>query len=116
MNPKEKMVILVLTFTFAVGVLVNIYKKTRLRVQATRLPIEVINSGNELNQDSLIDINKATREQLEALPGIGPVLAQRIIDYRQRKGGFKNIEELRNVPGIGPKRLTMIMGLVKVKK
>jgi len=52
-----------------------------------------------------LDINTATRVELESLPGIGPVLAQRIIDYRERHGPFASVEAIDNVPGIGPKRL-----------
>ncbi len=52
-----------------------------------------------------IDVNKATREDLEALPGIGPVLAGRIIAYRQTHGPFRRIEDLQKVSGIGPKNL-----------
>ncbi len=50
-----------------------------------------------------LNINTAAREELEALPGIGPVIAQRILDYRQTHGNFKNKEDLQNVKGIGPK-------------
>ena len=55
-----------------------------------------------------IDLNLASKEDLEALPGIGPVLAGRIVDYRQRRGPFKNIDDLENVSGIGPKKLALI--------
>lgn len=51
----------------------------------------------------LIDLNTATPIQLEHLSGIGPVLAERIAAYREGMGGFRNIEELKNVKGIGPK-------------
>jgi competence protein ComEA len=50
-----------------------------------------------------VNLNTATAAQLEALPGIGAKTAQRILDYRQKSGGFKKIEELMNVKGIGEK-------------
>jgi competence protein ComEA len=48
-----------------------------------------------------VNLNTATAAELEALPGVGPVLAQRIIDHREKHGGFRSVEELREVPGIG---------------
>jgi competence protein ComEA len=55
-----------------------------------------------------IDLNQATQNDLEALPGIGPVIAGRIIDYRQKHGPFKRIDDLEQVSGIGPKKLAQI--------
>jgi competence protein ComEA len=52
-----------------------------------------------------LEINSATAADLEALPGIGPALAQRIVDYRQRHGPFNKIDDLEKVSGIGPKKL-----------
>ena len=51
----------------------------------------------------VVNLNTAPAEQLERLPGVGPSTAARIIEYRQKNGGFKKIEELMNVRGIGEK-------------
>ncbi|MEW6660128.1 MAG: helix-hairpin-helix domain-containing protein [Thermodesulfobacteriota bacterium] len=55
-----------------------------------------------------LDINQATAADLDALPGIGPALARRIIEYRQAHGPFKKIDDLEQVSGIGPKKLAQI--------
>lgn len=59
-----------------------------------------------------LDLNTATAEQLDSLPGIGPVTAQKILDYRQEHGAFHSLAELEGVPGIGPGRLSQLKGLV----
>ena len=61
-----------------------------------------------------IDINRADAEQLTALPGIGEVLAGRIVAYREENGSFLSTQELQNVEGIGEKRLDAILGLITV--
>jgi competence protein ComEA len=59
-----------------------------------------------------LNLNTATAAQLEALPGIGPVLAQHIVDYRTRHGQFRSVDELRQVEGLGGARFTQIKPLV----
>lgn len=61
-----------------------------------------------------VAINTATAEQLESLPGVGPALAQRIIEYRRQHGPFKSVDELLNVKGIGQKKLEALRPYVKL--
>ncbi|MEU1135153.1 ComEA family DNA-binding protein, partial [Streptomyces sp. NPDC005900] len=60
-----------------------------------------------------VGLNTATAEQLDELPGVGPVLAQHIIDYRTEHGGFRTVEELREVNGIGDRRFADLQDLVR---
>lgn len=60
-----------------------------------------------------IPLNTATVDQLDTLPGVGPVLAQHIIDYRTQHGGFRSVDELREVNGIGDRRFADLRNLVR---
>jgi competence protein ComEA len=62
----------------------------------------------------LVDINIATVDELDALPGIGPTTAQNIVDYRDANGPFTQIEDIMNVPGVGPSTFDSIKGLITV--
>jgi competence protein ComEA len=59
-----------------------------------------------------VSLSAATAEQLDALPGVGPVLARHIIDYRMQHGGFTSVEQLRDVNGIGDRRFSDLKSLV----
>lgn len=57
----------------------------------------------EVLVEKSVNINTATLEELDKLPGVGPVIAQRIIDYREQNNGFYDVQELMDVSGIGEK-------------
>lgn len=65
-------------------------------------------------ESGLVNVNTAVVAELEKLPGIGPSLAQRIIDYRSKNGPFSSVEEIDNVEGIGPGKLEGLEGLVTI--
>jgi competence protein ComEA len=61
-----------------------------------------------------IDLNTATAAQFDALPGVGAAMAQRIVDYRQKNGSFKKVEDLMNVRGIGEKNFLKLKPYITV--
>lgn len=73
------------------------------------------NNNEEGNKTSKVNINTATQTELETLPGIGPSTASKIIAYRKEKGKFKNIEELKDVSGIGNSKYDKVKDLISVK-
>lgn len=71
---------------------------------------EPVQSGQPVN------INTASAETLDTLPGIGPVLAQRIVDWRAQYGAFSSVEQLTDVPGIGEAKLEKIRAMITVEE
>lgn len=65
-------------------------------------------------ETSVVDLNTATLDQLDALPGVGPVLAQRILDYRDEHGRFESVDDLQQVTGIGTRKFAELRELVRV--
>ena len=63
-------------------------------------------------EPQVVNINTATVQDFENLPGIGPVMAQRIVDYRDEHGPFKSVEELTKVKGIGESKLEELLDLI----
>lgn len=88
----------------------------QMKPRATEAPLTAGKSGkppaNAANEP--IDLNEATQEELETLPGIGPVLARQIIDYRAQ-GKFQCVDDLMGVSGIGTKRLESVRRFVTVR-
>jgi len=69
-------------------------------------------SGSPPAGSGPVSLSTATAEQLDALPGIGPVTAQKIVDYRTAHGAFQSVDELDAISGIGPAKLDQLRGLV----
>ena len=92
----------------------------RLRPSRTTVPVSVptipgaIPSATTSATTSLINLNSATSDQLDTLPGVGPSTAKAIISYRSRKGPFGKVEDLLNVPGIGPAKVAALRDQVTV--
>lgn len=94
MNRKELVVMAALITVLAVITIVRYARRRGME----RAWAEIVEEGNRR-----ISVNAADAMELEALPGIGPALARRIIDYREQCGGFRCLDELRHVRGIGEK-------------
>jgi len=65
---------------------------------------------------AIVNLNTATQAQLESLPGLGPKVAERILEYREKNGKFKNVEDLMNVKGIGEKSFLKLKPLLTVSE
>ena len=73
-------------------------------------------SANKKPPESPVNLNTATSEQLQLVPGIGPVTADKIVQMRKSYGAFKSVDDLRAVRGIGPKRLEKMRKYLTVGK
>ena len=125
---KQKIPILALITCIFLGFLLGFFtgrNLDRTPVQIQTLPpatvrtssveesVATAQSGGQ-NQTFPININTATAQQLEALPGIGPTYAQRIVDYRNTNGPFTSPSQLLNISGIGEKRLAAIWDYITI--
>ena len=79
-----------------------------------RVPLQTSSRASRQPIIEKLELNRATEQEFEALPGIGPVLAERIVEYRQSRGAFRNVDQLRNVKGIGKKKFERIRTFVSV--
>lgn len=91
-------------------------KEPQEETKVSSIPLQPTQQTFQANPSPRIDINTASQTELESLPGIGPVLAQRIIAYRQEHGAFARSEDIVAVPGIGEATYERIKNLITVGK
>lgn len=127
LTATERKVILFLTVTFLIGAGIRLYQETfpstkQFDYRASDSTYAALNESidkEQLQGDSLstgiVNINKATKEQLMSLPSIGEVTAERILLYRDEAGDFKNIDDLKNIKGITKKKFEQLKPFVTVK-
>jgi competence protein ComEA len=124
MNSKERTVLVFLIAVMLAGAGVSawhhhqVQKNLKIIQSAVRTRQSALDSAQSAVRSPqsavLVDLNTATASELDLLPGIGPALAQRIIEYRSKHNGFKTVDELRQVSGIGPKKFEAIKDRVTV--
>ena len=106
LTTEEKKVILFICTISLIGMGIHFFLKTFTPVKSMAI----------LNQNmGKININRSDKDALILIPGIGPTLAQRIIDYRMQNGDFSDIEELRNIKGITESRYEKMKRLVFIE-
>lgn len=89
----------------------------RRLVDGEQIPVGVpgaVASADASVPGTPLDLNTATSDQFDRLPGVGPTMAQRIVDYRTQHGGFRSVDQLKQVSGIGERRLADLRPLVRV--
>lgn len=130
MNSRERSVVAFLIVVLLAGIVVSTVKRAqqRRRLEAIALAVvaESVSSpttaaaksspGSTADAAGRLDLNTATVAELDLLPGIGPALAQRIVEYRVANNGFRDRTELLKVSGIGPKRFSAVKERVTVRR
>ncbi|OGW66372.1 MAG: hypothetical protein A3H49_05530 [Nitrospirae bacterium RIFCSPLOWO2_02_FULL_62_14] len=81
---------------------------------AVPAPVQPVATVSPAKAESKIDINRASADELQVLPGVGPVLAQRMVEWRKAHGRYRTVEDLQGVKGIGKKRMEQLRSLITV--
>lgn len=105
---KKSGIVIALLSAITVGIMFGYY----IGINQNGGQIEIMQPGYEIG---LVNLNTATIDELVLIPGIGDITAQRIIDYRERKGNFETIEDLLNISGISKDKLKDIQHYLTIK-
>lgn len=123
-TPQETKAIIFLLMALLVGSGIILYKRTypkfapQLRLEkggADSLRQTLYPSGGGQGENR-INLNQATAAELQLLPGLGPALSRRVVEFREANGNFRRIEDIMQVPGIGPKTFERIKDYVTAEK
>lgn len=109
---QEKTVLLFLASSVFAGISINYLAKHNPRFKDYFRSVFV----DARNSPPPINLNKATLDELIALPGVGPALGERIIDYRDSQGSFKAIEDIQKVKGFGQKKFEQLKDTITVEE
>ncbi|MGE4357362.1 MAG: ComEA family DNA-binding protein [Candidatus Omnitrophota bacterium] len=101
---QEKKVLLFILSCLSLGILASYYFKLHPPIRK----VPHVENEKTLIQVKKVNINSANFSELVSIPGIGPVLAESILEYRKKEGPFRNLDQLKNVKGIGEKKLKAI--------
>ena len=124
-NRNEQLVLLMLSLALLAGIVVSYLDRTNseairdfdVKKSAVPVPNMLPEIPAEASNTLLsIDMNTATIKDFQKLPGVGPSIAQRIVDYRTQNGKFNAIEEMTHVSGIGPKTLERLRPHLTISK
>ncbi|MCK4224093.1 MAG: helix-hairpin-helix domain-containing protein [candidate division Zixibacteria bacterium] len=122
-TPQETKALIFLLLALLVGSGITLYKRTQPQF-APELIVEkrevdsLLQIQSPLNQEQgkkKINLNQATSAELQLLPGVGPTLSRRIVEYREANGKFHQIEELKQIPGIGLKKFEQLKEYITVE-
>ncbi len=109
LTPNERKALLFVAFLILSGSLLRV-----LKLNSDKNP-QILKSAKAAQEKTPLNINTASKDQLKTIPGIGPVTAQRILDFRKTYGFFENADDLKKIKGIGDKKIEIIKQYILLK-